>query len=80
MLPTLPIDTDELTDKFRAWAARIGVTPAAFARKTGYPQRYVDRIFEGSANVTRTVIGRIITVYGLDAAMSLLENDSPEDE
>jgi hypothetical protein len=75
-------DTEEvvvmLTKGFRRWAEIRAITPANFARETGYSYQYAYSLLRGSAEVRDDTMGRILRVYGCDAAAEIVKFSQAE--
>ena len=53
------------------WATDNGVTPAAFAEKTGFSYQHSWNLLKGSTCPTDATLGRFLMAYGADAARKI---------
>jgi len=53
------------------WAADNGITPAAFAEKTGFSYQHAWNLLKGSTSPTDATLGRIVMAYGAEAAKKI---------
>jgi transcriptional regulator with XRE-family HTH domain len=53
------------------WATDNGVTPAAFAEKTGFSYQHAWNLLKGSTYPTDATLGRFVMAYGAEAAKKI---------
>ena len=68
---------ERLTEGLRSWAEGRAITPAEFARKTGYSYQHAFNVLRGGSEATDDTLGRVTRCYGPEAAMEIL---APMDE
>jgi plasmid maintenance system antidote protein VapI len=59
------------------WAEREGITPAEFARKTGYSYQHSFNLLRGKTEVTEETLGRILVGFGSDVANEVVSCVQP---
>lgn len=68
----------DLKAGLRTWAEEHQISPADFARMTGYSYNHAYQLLRGEAAVTDQVIGRITVTYGPEAAAEILKEASAD--
>ena len=78
-LPEIGTKMIDLKTSLREWAEKQNVTPAEFARVTGYSYNHAYQLLRGDAAVTTEVIGRIIVTYGPEVAGEILKGEHKDE-
>ncbi len=55
----------------QSWATDNGVTPAAFAEKTGFSYQHAWNLLKGTTYPTDATLGRFVMAYGAVAAQKI---------
>lgn len=63
----------ELKVGLQVWAEKHQISPADFARMTGYSYNHAYQLLRGDAAVADEVIGRIARTYGTETAEEILK-------
>lgn len=69
----------DLKAGLRAWAEEMQISPAEFARVTGYSYNHAYQLLRGDAAVTTEVIGKITVTYGPEAAATILKGGEQDE-